>query len=407
MSLFNHFCPHCGATLEEQKGFSSKNKAWVCKNCGQALYGKEDKKRKYKGIVWTCDECGEVLDNQKGFNDKSGEWKCTSCGYNNVIDESNILVEEEKEKKSSKKKIKRSGKKQSKKENCYNEDYICDNNSNYEDKSIDIEENNIYDNNEYDLNNYSENDNFYNITDDEMSTEEYEKIYEEKIKKKEMLEKIRIEEEKIRKEEEKIAIEKNRAWFRKNWKKVLCTITVIVLFISMLYIYILYNSLIQVGYNPDELIGLNYMVVEEKLLSRGFDNIEIRKITDLTIKERDRRDIVTDITINNKNDFKDKTKFLPNKKIIIVYHTTMKYSPPITSQDAKKKQYNDIIKKFENAGFKNIKTKKIKDLTTGWITKDGEVEKITINSNDSYTELDEYEEDAEVIIEYHTYKNKK
>ena len=85
----------------------------------------------------------------------------------------------------------------------------------------------------------------------------------------------------------------------------------------------------------------------------------------------------------------------------------MKYSPPITSQDAKKKQYNDIIKKFENAGFKNIKTKKIKDLTTGWITKDGEVEKITINSNDSYTELDEYEEDAEVIIEYHTYKNKK
>ena len=249
-----------------------------------------------------------------------------------------------------------------------------------------------------------ENDESYDynddIDDDPTSYEEYEKIYEEKKKKKEILEKIRLEEEKIDKE-------KRKAWSRKNRKKILIGLVSFLIIVFVLTMLIVIKNLIQVGYSPDKLIGLKYDLVEEKLYSKGFTNIEIRKITDLSLKERKKSEIVTEVIIGNKNNFSSKSKFFSNEKIIIVYHTTKKIFPPITSKAAKGKDYKDIVTEFKNKGFVNIKTKKIKDLVTGWITKDGEVDSITINSKNDYTTLDEFEEDAEVIINYHTFKKNK
>ena len=44
------------------------------------------------------------------------------------------------------------------------------------------------------------------------------------------------------------------------------------------------------------------------------------------------------------------------------------------------------------------------DLVTGWINKEGEVSSITINSEKNYYEDDEFEQDASVIIKYHSFK---
>lgn len=378
MSKIDHFCPNCGSILENQEGFSHRKKGWVCKDCGQALYGKDDKKRKYQGIVWTCDVCGEILDNQRGFSDKHGIWKCKSCGYDNIIDESNIISSEETptpEIEMMRFIVEDGIKRIISKAVTYNNDDEYD------------EEDESYDYND-------------DIDDDPTSYEEYEKIYEEKRKKKEILEKIRLEEEKIDKE-------KRKAWSRKNRKKILIGLVSFLIIVFILTILIVSKNLIQVGYSPDKLIGLKYDLVEEKLYSKGFTNIEIRKITDLTLKERKKSEIVTEVIIGNKNNFSSKSKFFSNEKIIIVYHTTKKIFPPITSKAAKGKDYKDIVTEFKNKGFVNIKTKKIKDLVTGWITKDGEVDSITINSKNDYTTLDEFEEDAEVIINYHTFKQKK
>lgn len=57
-------------------------------------------------------------------------------------------------------------------------------------------------------------------------------------------------------------------------------------------------------------------------------------------------------------------------------------------------------------GFTNIKCIPKEDLITGWINKEGETDKITINNNDQFKKDEIFSEDAEVIITYHSFKSK-
>lgn len=65
--------------------------------------------------------------------------------------------------------------------------------------------------------------------------------------------------------------------------------------------------------------------------------------------------------------------------------------------------YQDVIKKFEEKGFTNIKTEKIEDLVFGWLTDDGEVEKVSVGGNEDYSPDKWIPADTEVIIYYHTF----
>lgn len=81
--------------------------------------------------------------------------------------------------------------------------------------------------------------------------------------------------------------------------------------------------------------------------------------------------------------------------------------PPYTSSEAKGKQYTEVIQAYQNAGFTNISFEKIDDLVFGWLTEDGEVEKVEINGNTEYTIETAYKQnEAKVIIYYHTFPEK-
>jgi tetratricopeptide (TPR) repeat protein len=69
----------------EQAGFNPDLKAWICKECGQALIGENEGEKRFTGVIQVCEKCGAVLDNQTGFSDFLDEWTCTACGHNNVI----------------------------------------------------------------------------------------------------------------------------------------------------------------------------------------------------------------------------------------------------------------------------------------------------------------------------------
>lgn len=49
--------------------------------------------------------------------------------------------------------------------------------------------------------------------------------------------------------------------------------------------------------------------------------------------------------------------------------------------------------------------KRQEDLVTGWITKDGEVYKVSIDGDSDFDEGDIFPEDAEVVVTYHTFKD--
>lgn len=65
--------------------------------------------------------------------------------------------------------------------------------------------------------------------------------------------------------------------------------------------------------------------------------------------------------------------------------------------------FESVIADFKEAGFTNIKTEKITDLITGWVTKDGSVEQILINGDPDYSTSTWYLPNDEVVIRYHTF----
>lgn len=79
---------------------------------------------------------------------------------------------------------------------------------------------------------------------------------------------------------------------------------------------------------------------------------------------------------------------------------------PLESSSASGKNYEDVVKRFETAGFKAVSTRKIPDLITGWLTKDGEVESVSINGDTDYSTSDWFAQDVSVVVAYHTFPSK-
>ena len=77
----------------------------------------------------------------------------------------------------------------------------------------------------------------------------------------------------------------------------------------------------------------------------------------------------------------------------------------LTKDDFKDENYQDVKKQLQNRGFTNIKTEPIYDLTTGWWTSEGSVERVTFNGDTVYTEDTVYSSNIEVMIYYHALKS--
>lgn len=76
-----------------------------------------------------------------------------------------------------------------------------------------------------------------------------------------------------------------------------------------------------------------------------------------------------------------------------------------TYKEYRGENYNQVISELENNGFSNIECIEQKDLVTGWLKDDGDVEKVTINGNSKFEKGDIFPKDAKIIITYHTFKD--
>ena len=76
---------------------------------------------------------------------------------------------------------------------------------------------------------------------------------------------------------------------------------------------------------------------------------------------------------------------------------------PSGSDIMKGRAYEDVVEDFEENGFINIKLEKIDDLITGWLTKEGEVEEVSVGGDVDYSPDEWVSADTEVIIKYHVF----
>ncbi len=210
-------------------------------------------------------------------------------------------------------------------------------------------------------------------------------------------------------EEEIIQVESPRIPIKPSWASrhkgfifIAILISIALMFGS--YAYYEYQKLIPIGYEEDALVGLEYNKVIEMLENSGFTYITTEEISDLSLDDESSANLVTDIRLDEKPTFDEDTKYAYDKHIVVIYHSLELFNAPVTSKDAKGTNYNDVMDKFKDAGFVNVKTNVIYDIITGWVTDDGQVKSITINGDEDFDTYDEYRPDAEVVITYHTYK---
>lgn len=79
---------------------------------------------------------------------------------------------------------------------------------------------------------------------------------------------------------------------------------------------------------------------------------------------------------------------------------------PSSSSTFEAKDYRDVMTELQAAGFTNIETETLDDLIIGWLTKDGEVEKVSVNGNTNFSADSKFPEDAKIVITYHTFSKK-
>lgn len=78
---------------------------------------------------------------------------------------------------------------------------------------------------------------------------------------------------------------------------------------------------------------------------------------------------------------------------------------PSGSSAMKGRDHESVVEAFEEKGFTNIKLETIDDLITGWLTKEGEVEKVTVGGDEKYSPNKWIPADTEIIIYYHIFPN--
>ncbi|OPX92167.1 MAG: hypothetical protein A4E52_00108 [Pelotomaculum sp. PtaB.Bin013] len=80
---------------------------------------------------------------------------------------------------------------------------------------------------------------------------------------------------------------------------------------------------------------------------------------------------------------------------------------PFSSGVCKGDNYQDVISDLKNAGFTNVETEVLYDLVTGILTKDGEVEKVSVNGDAKYDPDARYPKDVKIVVTYHTFPKDK
>lgn len=76
---------------------------------------------------------------------------------------------------------------------------------------------------------------------------------------------------------------------------------------------------------------------------------------------------------------------------------------PSSAKDFEGEDYKNVMIQLKDAGFANIETEILDDLITGKITKEGEVEQVSINGETDFSEDTWFPEKAKVSIAYHSF----
>ena len=457
-----YFCPHCSAILNDQYGFDPDKGTWTCTECGMHLMDDDVYDGDtFEGVAWYCDGCGVLLNRQPGFSDIYGSWECTKCGHINGTTEDdiinkNLLCPNCKSLLSGQ--FSFSG---------WMHDYECSEckaklHRDYDGDPFEIvpEDNGLrcpccetlltqqYSFNEW-LYDYVCNecgtklyreyrgDPFEIVPEDEgpkcpccdaLLNHQYsfdeclcEHVCSEcgaKLHRNydgEPFEEVEEnDEESFVDEEEKYSPPPPRTYERTHETSEESSSQPRILFTpegelrkKRAKAFLFKRKKIQIGYDPDDLLRKDYQAVNLYLHNNAFTNIKSIPVKDIYVDSPYTVGEVEQIVINGSQHFSCDDMIPYDSEIIIIYHEKREISIPFNARFCRKKNYADICSQLRALGFINIVACAIRDLTTGWLVKDGSIEKVIIGEDSTFKKGTICPYDVKILVKYHTFKKKK
>lgn len=165
------------------------------------------------------------------------------------------------------------------------------------------------------------------------------------------------------------------------------------------------HKLIPIDYSSYSLIGKSGEEVYAILHNCGFKNVKRLVIKDIYVNSQYYDNEVEKVEINGRSQFNTNSEFPYDAQVIITIHQKKEITIPFSASSLRKLNFNEACSRLSALGFTEIYTTPIKDLVTGWITKDGSVEKVVIGSGNSETFKKNavYKYDVSIIVHYHTF----
>ena len=134
-----------------------------------------------------------------------------------------------------------------------------------------------------------------------------------------------------------------------------------------------------IGNDSEELLHEHLYPVISKIKANGFKNIKSIPIYDVNYHNSKYIFEVEQIIIGGTGFFRRGDSFPDTAEVIITYHVKQHFVMPFHEVDFKNTDHMYVINCLHNSGFLNIYERRIEDLITGWITKDGSVERVLVN----------------------------
>lgn len=157
--------------------------------------------------------------------------------------------------------------------------------------------------------------------------------------------------------------------------------------------------------SSDEFSGSSSENVVEELKDKGFSNITLKEIEDLTSSGPMKDGTVESVSINGETSFAANASFPKDAEVIITYHTIKKLSLPVGSESIGEMNYTDLADVFTKAGFMNVQTNEIYDIDPDLEEKDHILD-VIVNNNKEFNKDDKVPFDADITINCHLFYEK-
>ena len=163
---------------------------------------------------------------------------------------------------------------------------------------------------------------------------------------------------------------------------------------------------IEIRYGSEELVGKNIEFVSRVLTEGAFTNIKSVLVKDIYTGSPYEVGQVEQVVIDGSGYFQEGDQIPYDADIVITYHEKREITIPFSERSLRKMNYVEAGDKLQELGFTEIYEHPIRDLVTGWVKKDGAVEKVTIGDVYPFKKNSVFTYDTKIVIEYHTFKKK-